>query len=175
MYNEIDQPLTGNNIRSNLRIALCEGVENPAAASIESLMRQVVEIRQRAEAVDPEPEPLKLGPVEAGVRLHPAGRGEAQDHKDEHEEAHTQRPFPGCGPFPVQLCIREDVVFQAHPWTFLAAFGGDYRKQVVGRLHQAGCGETATAGGWDNHKQVVRRLSQQVVGLPQEGYERLPQ
>ncbi len=156
IYNE--QPLTGNNIRSNLRIALCEGVENPAAARIEALMRQVVEIRQRAETVDPEPEPLKLGPVEAGVRLHPAGRGEAQDHKDEHEEAHTQRPFPGCCSFPVQLCIREDVVFQAHLGFFSQQVWdcgwGTTTSRLWGEYHSRWW-DYHSRCGWDYHKQVM--------------------
>lgn len=106
--------LTRNNIGSNLRIALREGIEYPAAARVEPLVRQIVEIGQRAEAVHPEAQLLELGPVEPGVRLHPAGRGEAKDDENEHQDPDAERPLAGGRALPIQFRVGQDVILQTH-------------------------------------------------------------
>ena len=77
-------------------------------------MRQIVKVRQGAEAVDPQAQLLELGPVEPGVRLHPAGRGEPQDDEDEHQQPDAQGPFSRCGSFSVQFGVGQDIILEAH-------------------------------------------------------------
>ena len=49
-------------------------------------MAEVVVVRQRPEAMDPEAELLHLGAVEPGVPLQPVGRREGQGCEDHHDK-----------------------------------------------------------------------------------------
>ena len=56
-----DYRLTRREEISDSVVALCEGVEDPAAAGEEPLVVQVVVVGQRPEAVHPQTHPLNLG------------------------------------------------------------------------------------------------------------------
>lgn len=108
---------------SDLVVALGERVEEPAAAREVAPVHGVIVVGQGAEAVDPQPHPLDLSPVDPRVALDPIRGAEGQGDEDGHDGEGGQGPLAGQRALPIDVRVGEDIVLLlVHHFYLLSLF-----------------------------------------------------
>ena len=114
--------LTWYNTISNFSVSFCKWVENPPTRHEKSFVIKVVDIGVGVEAVDPEPEFLKLSSIEPRIDLKPVWSDEASGDEDNHDKAQTEGHISSQGSLPVGVGVRKEVVCHSHDDTLTQMF-----------------------------------------------------
>ena len=112
------EKLTWYNEISNFCVAFCKWIENPPTRHEISFVCEIVDIRIRVEAVDPESEFLKLSSIEPRVHLKPVGSDEASCDEDNHNKPEAQGNIAGEGPLPVGVGVGEQIISHPHVYVY---------------------------------------------------------